>query len=319
MAAYAGCGRDRAMGALRVAYAILMHRIAESAADRNKNFKPTAERPFVAVILDEMAQLLGDKSPYQAEASMIAAAIASLGRSLGIGLVLCGQIMNLDQMGSATAIRDNVFYGGALVLLRSDGAQKHRVDLPDAFAGIDPSKIPAYWRGDDTNLIYDPTVPEDDPSRTFGVGYVVGPDERAEMMRAWILESAAGLYDPDRIVVPADFPGWDDRELIAATPVDGEPNDAATGTADTSAWVPNQATVTLTKQLTAEDKILLVLDECRDPIGQEVMYLHLDQITEMTGVARKTVENRCSHMAKDKTLVRHPEKKGEYGLPLKQD
>ncbi|MCC9312077.1 type IV secretory system conjugative DNA transfer family protein [Kitasatospora sp. RB6PN24] len=326
MAAYAGCGKEQAMGSLRVAYAILLHRIAESAAADAKNFTASAERPFVALVLDEFAQLLGEKSPFMKEAAFIVAAIAEQGRSLGMAVVLCGQILNLEKMGSDTSIRDNVFYGGALVLLRSDGAQKHRVDLPDAFAGADPSRIPAFWKGDDDTLIYDPTVPEDDPSRTFGVGYVVGPDERAEMMRAWILESAAGLYDPERIVIPADFPDWDNREDIAATPVgpaattttsggDGDDWDGGSG-----GWTPRAATAQPQRELTAEEKIVRVLDERRDPIGEEVGYLHLDQIEEISGVNRKTLENTCSRLAKGGTLVRNPDRAGEYGLPLpKQD
>ena len=316
MAAFAGCGKDGAMGALRLAFAILLHRIAQSAALKMKNFQPTDDMPFTALVLDEFAQLLGDKSPYMREAAFIIAAIAEQGRSLGMCLVLCGQILNLEKMGGDTSIRDNVFYGGALILLRSDGAQKHRVDLPESFDGIDPSTIPAFWKGDETSLIYDPTVPEDDPSRTFGVGYVVGPDERAEMMRAWILESAAGLYDPQRIAHPADFPDWDERERIAATPVGPAAVDGEDGEDGRAPWVPAQATTALTKEPTAQDKILAVLDECRDPLGLEIGYLHLDAIIQMTGVTPKTVENTLSRRTKDGTVVRNPDAKGEYGLPL---
>jgi len=312
MSAYAGCGKERAMGALRLAYAILLHRIQESADTGAKNFKASADRPFIAVVLDEFAQLLGEKSPFMKEAAFIVAALAEQGRSLGIGLVLCGQIINLSKMGSDTSIRDNVFYGGALVLLRSDGDQKNRVDLPDSFAGIDPSKIPAFWKGEDDTLIYDPTVPEDDPSRTFGVGYVVGPDERAEMMRSWILESADGLFVPSRIVVPVDFPDWDDRELIAATPVG--PAAADDEDEDASGWEPATQAVSMTKEPNAQEKITRVLDERRDPLALEVGYLHLDDITQMTGVPRKTVENRLGHMVRAGDAVRG--EPGEYGLPL---
>jgi hypothetical protein len=315
MAAHSGLGKDGAMGTLRLAYAILLHRIIESAAMEAKNFQASDKRPFIAVVLDEFAQLLGDKAEHKKEAAFIVAAIAEQGRSLGMGMVLCGQIMNLDKMGSDTSIRDNIFYGGALVLLRSDSAQKDRVDLPDSFAGIDPSKIPAFWKGDDDALIHDPTMPDDDPSRTFGVGYVVGPDERAEMMRAWILESAAGLYDPARIVIPVDFPDWDDRDEIAATPVgpaaEDDDEDGESG------WAPSAAPArSATREPTAEEKILRALDGYRDPLGEEAMYLHLTQLTEMTGVTRKTVENTCSRLVADGRLVRNPDTPGEYGLPL---
>ncbi|MEV6464705.1 hypothetical protein [Kitasatospora sp. NPDC051702] len=319
MAAYAGCGLDGAIGALRVAYALLLHRIEESRDLRAKNFQPTPERPYVVTILDEMSQLLGDKSPHKAEAAFIVLALASLGRSMGMPLVLCGQIMNLDQMGASAAIRDNVFYGGALILLRSDSAQAGRVDLPRAFDGIDPSQIPAYWKGDDEHLIYDPSVPEDDPRRTFGLGFVVGPDERAEMMRAWILESAAGHWNPANVATPADFLDWAERDTIAATPIGPaaeEAGDAGKGGGFAEKWTISPNAIPLTKEPTAQDKILTALDECRDPMGVEVMYLHLDQIASMTGVTRKTVENTLSRMAKDGSVVRNPDASGEYGLPL---
>lgn len=316
MAAHAGCGPEEALGALRVAYAILQHRVMESAAMRQKNFIASTDRPWIAVILDEFAQLLGEKSPYRAEAGFIVAAIAEQARSLGMCLILCGQILNLEKMAGDTSIRDNLFYGGFLALLRSDSAQKNRVDLPEAFDGIDPSKIPAFWKGDDDALIYDATVAEDDPRRTFGVGYVVGPDERAEMMRAWILESAAGLFDPEKIVIPGDFPDWDDRQNIALTPVGPAAEEDEDGT---SKWKPAKPSTTLTKEPTAKEKILAVLHERRDPIGLEVGYLHLDAITQMTGVARKTVENTLSGLTKDGAVTRNPEASGEYGLPIQGD
>lgn len=316
MASYPGCGIDGAMGALRVAYALLLHRVEQSQQLRMKNFAPTADMPYTAVVLDEFAQLLGEKAANRAEAAFIIAALAEQGRSLGLILVLCGQILNLDKMGSDTSIRDNVFYGGALILLRSDSDQRNRVDLPDAFAGVDPAKIPAFWKSDETDsLIYDPTVPDDDPSRTFGVGYTVGPDDRAEMMRLWILESAAGLFDPEEIVIPADWPEWEDREEIALIPVgpaaeDGDDEDG------TTKWTPGQAKPAAAKEPTAQEKILTVLGEFRDPIGVDVGYLHLDAIIEMTQVTRSTVENTVSRLVKDGTITRNPAARGEYGLPV---
>lgn len=315
MAAHPGCGKDGAMGTLRLAYAILLHRIAESAENDAKNFEATDRRPFIAVVLDEFAQLLGEKAEHMKEGAFIVAAIAEQGRSLGMAMVLCGQILNLDKMGSDTSIRDNIFYGGALVLLRSDSAQKQRVDLPDAFAGIDPSKIPAFWKSDaEESLIYDPTVPEDDPSRTFGVGYTVGPDEQAELMRVWIQESADGLFEPEQIVYPADFPGWDEREAIAATPVGPAAEDDPDGDSSPG-WTPSSVSLAKPKEPTAEEKILTVLGERRDPMNLEIGCLHLDQIADMTGVNYKTLENTLGRMVKGNRAARGP-RPGEYGLPL---
>jgi hypothetical protein len=311
MAAYAGCGPEEALGALRVAFAVFRHRVAESRGLRAKNFVGSPDRPFVALILDEMTQLLGEKSPYRVEAGYIVSVLAAQGRSMGVCVVLCGQIMNLAQMGSDTSIRDNVFYGGALVLLRSDSDQKNRVDLPDSFAGADPSKIPAYWKASDDNLVYDPDVPEDDPRRTFGIGYVVGPDERAEMMRAWILESAAGLWDPENVAIPADFPDWADRDRIAAASTIGDDSDEEE---DGAAWMPAQSVPAMTKEPTAREKILQVLAEFADPIGVDVAYLHIDQIVQMSGVPESTAANECSKLVKAGKAVRGA--KGEYGIPV---
>lgn len=314
MAAYPGCGIDRAMGALRVAYALLLHRVEQSQALRMKNFEATEDMPWVAVILDEFAQLLGDKVQHRAEAGFIIAALAEQGRSLGICAVLFGQILNLEKMAGDTSIRDNIFYGGALILLRSDSAQKDRVDLPESFKGVDPSQIPAFWSNDDDTLIYEPDVPLNDPRRTFGVGYTVGPDEAAEMMRLWIQESAAGLWDPERITIPADWPEWEDREDIALIPVGPAAEDEDED--GTTKWTPGQAKPAAAREPTAQEKIIAVLGEYRDPIGEDVGYLHLDAITEMTGVARKTVENTLSRLAKDGTITRNPDASGEYGLPV---
>jgi hypothetical protein len=313
MAAYAGCGPDEAMGALRVAYAIFRNRVAESRGRRAKNFTPTPDRPYVAVILDEMVQLFGEKSPYKAEAVYIAVALSGQSRSLGMCLVLCGQIINLDQMGNSTAIRNNVFGGGSLILLRSDRDQKNRVDLPPSFAGIDPSSIPAYWKPPTSSLVYDPDVPENDPRRTFGVGYVAGPDEAPEQFRSWVLESAAGLWNPQNVVIPADFPDWHDRDRIAATPVLGGKDDEDED--DMGGWVPAQAVPAMTKEPTAKEKVLQVLSEFTDPIGEAVTYLHVDQITKMTGAAPGTIANACSELMKDKKIIRGSEK-GTYGIPI---
>lgn len=67
---------------------------------------------------------------------------------------------------------------------------------------------------------------------------------------------------------------------------------------------------------TAEEKITLVLDEERDPLGLEIGYLHLDQITARTEVTRKTIENILSRLVKDGKVVRSAQASGEYGLPL---
>ncbi|MFD1277340.1 hypothetical protein ACFQ51_52235 [Streptomyces kaempferi] len=57
-------------------------------------------------------------------------------------IILANQLMQLAQLGGDAAIRDNVFYGGSLILLRSDSSQKHLVDLPENFAAATPPTSP---------------------------------------------------------------------------------------------------------------------------------------------------------------------------------
>lgn len=142
MAAYSGLGPDDAMGALRIWYHGLMHRVTESARLGMKNFKPSPDRPWVPLILDEASKLLGENAEHRKEATFIINAGATLGRSLGMPVDLANQLMQLAQLGGDAAIRDNIFYGGSLILLRSDSQQKHLVDLPENFAGCNPADIP---------------------------------------------------------------------------------------------------------------------------------------------------------------------------------
>ncbi|KPC90205.1 hypothetical protein ADL27_37035, partial [Streptomyces sp. NRRL F-6602] len=110
MAAYSGLGPDNAMGALRIWFHILQHRVTESARLGMKNFKPTPDRPWVPLILDEASKVLGENAEHRKEATFIVNAGAALGRSLGMPIILANQLMQLVQLGGDAAIRDNVFY-----------------------------------------------------------------------------------------------------------------------------------------------------------------------------------------------------------------
>lgn len=171
MAAYSGLGPDGAMGALRIWFHILQHRITESARVGMKNFKPSDDRPWVPLILDEASKVLGESAEHRKEATYIVNAGATLGRSMGMPVILANQLMQLAQLGGDAAIRDNIFYGGSLILLRSDSQQKHLVDLPENFAGCNPSDIPrpgpanARWSTTPTPRPTTPSAPSASPSR----------------------------------------------------------------------------------------------------------------------------------------------------------
>ncbi|MFB8122136.1 hypothetical protein ACFVG1_13190 [Streptomyces bacillaris] len=315
MAAHSGLGPDGAMGALRVWFHILQHRITQSARVGMKNFKPTDDRPWAPLILDEASKLLGENAEHRKEATYIVNAGATLGRSMGMPVILANQLMQLAQLGGDAAIRDNVFYGGSLILLRSDSQQKHLIDLPENFAGCNPADIPPAWSAD-RQMVYDPNTPPDDPKRTFGLAFAASPGAHAEMMRNFILEDATPYIDTSRIATPADWPAWADRDNLATQSV--LPGDDTSGNLNMPAtpgtlFVPSAPK----KPASTDDKILQALNDVADPIGLETVYLHKDQLATMTGTAGSTLDNALTRLTKTDQIHRRTQGgkvvRGEYG------
>ncbi|MFF8544811.1 hypothetical protein ACF060_31495 [Streptomyces werraensis] len=316
MAAYSGCGLDGAIGALRIWYHGLKHRIEQSKQLGMKNFKPSPDMPWAPLILDEASQLLGAKAEHRNEATFIIKAGASLGRSLGMPVILANQIMQLDQLGGEAAIRDNLFYGGSLVLLRSDSQQKTLIDLPENFAGCNPADIPAAWSGD-RDMVYDPNKPLDDPERTFGLAFAASPGAHAEMMRNWILEDATPYTDPDNVPHPADWPFWEQRHELAQISVlpddqdnaDGDLDDDGSGTSSLLTGID----LGPKKGPTAEEKILKTLEDLADPAGLEVIYTSRETISRVSGVTGSTLDNTLSNLRRKDLIHRGPER-GTYAI-----
>jgi hypothetical protein len=310
MAAYSGLGADGAMGALRLYYLILMHRIEESQRLGMKNFQASDERPWVPLILDEASKVLGENAEYRKEATFIVNAGATLGRSLGMPVILANQLMQLAQLGGDAAIRDNIFYGGSLILLRSDSSQKHLVDLPENFAGCNPADIPPAWSGD-REMVYDPTTPPNDPERTFGLNFSASPGAHAEMSRMWTLEDATPYINPGNIAYPVDWPLWEDRHELATRsvlPADQEDDEDGDGTLFAAG-----AVLTPKKPASAADKILKVLEDLADPIGIDTNYVHKNTIRQLTSVEGSTLDNTLGEMVRAGKIHRGQER-GTYGL-----
>ncbi|MDX3527155.1 type IV secretory system conjugative DNA transfer family protein, partial [Streptomyces sp. ID05-39B] len=318
MACFSGLGDDGCMGPLRVVYALLRWRIQESARLKMKNFIPTPERPWVRLILDEAHVPLSELDQHKKEAAKILEALAAKARSQGIIITLVNQAVNADKLGGSTALRTNVIQGGSIVMLRTDSDQRHLVTT--GFEGVDPGQIPAAW---DVKrpLIYNEKDALQDPESTFGLGYTLGPGGAAEMMRDFILESAAPYIDHDAIQYPADWPDWDRRHEIAATSIieDGSDDDSDfdfdfAGPASPSIPLPGAPSV---KEPTAEDKILAALEENADPAGVEVIYLHKDDIGRITGLTQTTLDATLTRMVKKDLIHRQPGSgaavRGRYG------
>ncbi|MFD7855158.1 hypothetical protein ACFV6B_12855 [Streptomyces microflavus] len=312
MAAYSGLGEEGSIQGLRVAYGLLRWRIAESARLKMKNFIPTPERPWVRVMLDEAHVPLSELDEHKKEAGIILEALAAKARSLGIILGVVNQAVNADKLGGSTTLRTNVIQGGSLVMLRTDSGQQHLATT--GFEGVDPGEIPAAWDVD-RPLIYDETVALKDPRTTFGLGYTLGPGGAAEMMRTFDLESAASYIDPTAVRHPADWPDWHNREEIANTPILGTDEPASGYSPSTTTHFTDIPTIK--KPASTEEKIVQALKEAADPAGIEVLYMHKDQISLLTGASGSTLNNALSNLAKTGQIHRQTggaDARGKYGL-----
>ncbi|MEU5322992.1 type IV secretory system conjugative DNA transfer family protein [Streptomyces sp. NPDC021056] len=332
MAAYSGLQRHGALGALRISYWALQHRIEEAAKYDLKNFQHSKGRPLLPTILDEAPQLLAPKVPNRAEAVHIVKSGAALGRSLGMPLALITQTVNLDQMGGEQAIRANLLAGGAWWIGRTDSDQVNLGDLPTGFEGVDPSKIPAVWPTDDDNLIYDPDMAEDDPRRTFGLGFLAAPGGRPGMMRIDTLEDATPHIQPDLIAAPEDIPWWGDEdrmEELANTPLPGFEEKGSDDDYDYEGGGSSASAILATgvdlpkKEATAEEKILTALRDEADPIHLDylagaddidpddfdITYTDRPALLAATGLKDKTFANALSQLERTGKIHRIAEGK----------
>lgn len=331
MAAYSGLQQYGSLGTLRISYALLMHRKEEAAKYDLKNFVHSAMRPLTVTKLDEAGQLLSGGMPGRKEAVAIVKAGASLGRSLGMPWELINQVINLDQLGGEQAIRANLIKGGTWLILRTDSDQTNLADLPPGFEGIDPGMIPAVWSKDDESLIYDESIPEDDPVRTFGLGYLAAPGGRPGMMRVDLLEDATPYIDPARIAIPEDFPDWSDAYLeeIANTPIPGfeESSDGDTDETDRTGPKYTAGLSFAKKELTADEKIVRALTDHADPLHvealnggdlepdeYEVTYLDKPTLLSDTGLNENTLNNALNRLVKKGDIHRQAGVRGSYGL-----
>ncbi|MGA5670062.1 hypothetical protein ACPCTG_31845 [Streptomyces pseudogriseolus] len=312
MAAYSGLGEDGALCTLRIVKALVEHRIDETARLKLKNFDPTVMR-HVVVILDEASSLLGDKAEHRAEAASIVDLVARKGRSLGVSLVLANQILQLDQLGGKSSIRDNVVGSGGVVMLRSDSSQRTLIDLPPGMESVNPADIPATWTGDDDNLVYTDDVTLTDPESTFGLGYFMTTDGVCSMGRSLELEDASEYVDPDKVEIPSDWPEWDNRDAIAATSSLSSDEDLDDDNHDGTASMLTGLDLGPKKGPTAEEKILAALEDFADPAGLEVMYTSRETISRVSGVTGSTLDNTLGNLRRKDRIHRGPER-GTYGL-----
>ncbi|MFF4011456.1 type IV secretory system conjugative DNA transfer family protein [Streptomyces sp. NPDC001717] len=223
LAAHCGDGLDEAMGALRLAYALMLDREARY---RSPAFPFTD--PLIECVIDEAHMLLSVSSPYHAEAKAIVEQLTRRSLKRGIGVVLATQTPLAEDLGNSTVIRSQLLIGGGAVFLRCAKGQGSLVgaNAVEGAEGIDLSMIPSSWPGqyakvadrDMSGLDTEAAAgPEDG---TFGLGYLLTPGSQAVQFRSLHLDvppaSLAGGMPP---VAVEDCEAWRLREVIARTPM----------------------------------------------------------------------------------------------------
>ncbi|MFJ3637576.1 hypothetical protein [Streptomyces sp. NPDC090112] len=223
LSAYLGDGLDEAMGALRLAYAMMLDREARY---RSPAFPFTD--PLVLVVIDEAHMLLSASSPYHLEAKAIVEQLTRRSLKRGIGVVLATQTPLAEDLGNSTVIRSQLLIGGGAVFLRCAKGQGSLVgaNAVEGAEGIDLSMIPSQWPGqyakvadrDMSGLATQAAAKPEDG--TFGLGYLLTPGSQAVQFRSLHLDvppvSLAGGEPPVGI---EDCDAWRERDAIAQTPM----------------------------------------------------------------------------------------------------
>ncbi|MFD8733214.1 AAA family ATPase [Streptomyces sp. NPDC059611] len=221
LAAHLGDGLDEAMGALRLAYALMLDREARY---RSPAFPFTD--PLVLVVIDEAHMLLSASSPYHLEAKAIVEQLTRRSLKRGIGVVLATQTPLAEDLGNSTVIRSQLLIGGGAVFLRCARGQGSLVgaNAVEGAEGLDLSMIPSQWPGqyakvadrDMSGLATEAAAAPEDG--TFGLGYLLTPGSQAVQFRSLHLDvapvSLAGGEPPTGI---EDCDAWRQRDTIAQT------------------------------------------------------------------------------------------------------
>ncbi|MGW3520787.1 hypothetical protein [Streptomyces hydrogenans] len=222
LSAYLGDGLDEAMGALRLAYAMMLDREARY---RSPAFPFTD--PLVLVVIDEAHMLLSASSPHHAEAKAIVEQLTRRSLKRGIGVVLATQTPLAEDLGNSTVIRSQLLIGGGAVFLRCAKGQGSLVgaNAVEGAEGIDLSMIPSQWPGqyakvadrDMSGLATEAAAEPEDG--TFGLGYLLTPGSQAVQFRSLHLDVPPVSLAGGEPVGIEHCDAWSERDAIAQTPM----------------------------------------------------------------------------------------------------
>ncbi|MFD3678104.1 hypothetical protein [Streptomyces sp. NPDC058613] len=321
LAAYCGDGLDEAMGALRLAYAMMLDREARY---RSPAF-PFAD-PLILIVIDEAHMLLSASSPYHAEAKAIVEQLTRRSLKRGIGVVLATQTPLAEDLGNSTIIRSQLLIGGGAVFLRCARGQGSLVGVNavEGAEGIDLSKIPPQWPGQYAKVAdrdmsgLDTAAVANPEDGTFGLGYLLTPGSQAVQFRSLYLDvppaSLAGSQPP---VDVEDCEAWRHQEAIAQTPMvdqrgknlTGSLADLLTKAQQVPSSLPQQRAQTDPAGLpAAPDGSELIKPRILELLREESIPMTAETIARKLGTSAKNIKPRLSE------LKRRDEVTNENGL-----
>ncbi|MGW4687699.1 hypothetical protein ACWEPM_22750 [Streptomyces sp. NPDC004244] len=311
LAAYCGDGLDEAMGALRLAYAMML--------DRESRYRSPAfpfTDPLILIVIDEAHMLLSTSSQYHAEAKAIVEQLTRRSLKRGIGVVLATQTPLAEDLGNSTVIRSQLLIGGGAVFLRCAKGQGSLVgaNAVEGAEGIDLSAIPSSWPGqyakvadrDMSGLNTEAAAKPEDG--TFGLGYLLTPGSQAAQFRSLHLDvppiSLAGDATP---VAVEDCQAWRLRDAITRTPVVdqrgknliGSLTDLLTKTQQGPPALPQQrAQADPAGLASTSDGQELIKPRILELLRQESIPMTAETIARKLGTSAKNIKPRLSELKK---------------------
>ncbi|GAA3163657.1 hypothetical protein GCM10017688_07950 [Streptomyces ramulosus] len=291
---------------LRAAVALMSVR-GEINSEVGHDFSPHSPYPALIVVLDEFNSLVTDPE-YGDEIAELTDILAREGRKFGIGVLFAGQTLNLDKLGGAASLREQV-QGGVGIVLRISGGVATRQATGGLAGDAELAPVPDRL-GAAVSLLDRMKGTEDDRpgASTQGAGHVVTGSGAMFMRTLYVHLPDDGSPDGLGEIFPEDgvISTLTDREadaLFALGDLYGDWNAPAPnqdGGTDGAAPVPPQFTATKPKKTTVKDQILAAVTS----------RMTAKEIREKVDAAPGTVRNKLSELVEENKLLQVDH--GEY-------
>ncbi|MER6394252.1 ATP-binding protein [Streptomyces sp. NPDC001523] len=316
LTAHCGDGLDEAMGALRLAYALMLDREARY---RSPSFPFTD--PLVLIGIDEAHMLLSASSPYHLEAKAIVEQMTRRSLKRGIGVVLATQTPLAEDLGNSSIIRSQLLIGGGAVFLRCARGQGSLVgaNAVQGAEGIDLSMIPDSWPGQALKVAdrdmsgLDTKASANPEDGTFGLGYLLTPGSQAVQFRSLHLDvPPSSLAAGSPPVAVEDCEAWRNRDAITASPmVDQRGKNLVGSLADLltkaksgpSAVPQQQAQAGPAGPAESSDGQELIKPRILELLQQESIPMTAETIARKLGTSAKNIRPRLSELKKRDEVI----------------